>query len=95
MRSRPNSNYWKEYNRLPKTIQKRAEKVLRLFDDNPQYSSLHFKQVAPYLYSIWINRKYRILGYLEETADGEGIVWYWTGPHDPYEKEIQKWNRSR
>ena len=94
MRSRQNSDYWKEYNRVPKTIQKLADKVIRLFDGNPRYPSLYFKQVAPRLYSIRVNLKYRILGHLEETADGEEIVWYWVGPHDPYIKQIRKWNRS-
>ena len=95
MRSRQNSDYWKEYNRLDRQLQKKADTTLERFEIDPQRRSLHFKQVAPYLYSIWINRKYRILGYAEETAEGERIVWYWVGPHDPYEKQIQKWNRSR
>ena len=73
-------------------MQKMAGVKLKLFDKNHRANSLRFNQKLPGpLCSIWINKKYRILGYL----DDEEIVWFWTGPHSKYDDMIKKWRSAR
>lgn len=95
MRSRRCPRYWKEYNRLQKQLQKQADKALRLFNAYPSHNGLNYKSVAPGLYSIRINQKYRILGFLEGSIEDGEIVWFWVGPHAECDKQIQRWRRSR
>ncbi len=94
MRSRRCPRYEKEYNRLQKQLQKKADTAMERFAINPRRRSLHFKQVAPGHYSIRINLQYRILGFLEGSIEDGEIVWYWVGPHAKCDQQILRWRRS-
>jgi hypothetical protein len=38
------------------------------------------------IYSVRIDRDWRALGVLKEST----MVWFWLGPHDEYEKTLDK-----
>ena len=93
MRSKRCPRFEKEYNRMPKQIQKKIDKALRLFDAEPRLHSLRFKQAGlnQNRRSIRAGHKYRILGILHGSPESGTIVWYWVGRHGgPYERELQK-----
>lgn len=84
MVSRTTKRFWKAYKQLDETVQKQARASYRLFSENPQHRSLHFKSVHNKLpiYSARVNLNHRVVGILE----GDEIIWFWIGPHDAYEK---------
>jgi mRNA-degrading endonuclease RelE of RelBE toxin-antitoxin system len=43
--------FWEHYHKLPKHIQKKANKNFRLLKENPRHPSLHFKKVGSGLWS--------------------------------------------
>ncbi len=54
----------KQYQKLPKAIQKKAERQQKLFLKNPLYPSLHTEKLQPKDKEIWsfrIDREYRII----------------------------------
>ncbi len=51
---------------------------------NPHHPSLHFKKVSPRHYSVRVGRHYRALAF--DVPDG--LVWFWIGSHDEYERII-------
>lgn len=73
---------------LPASVRQQARDAYRLFRQNPQHPSLRFKRVHDTLpiYSARINLDYRVVG----TLDGDEIVWFWVGPHDPYERLLKQ-----
>ncbi len=83
MKSRATPKFWKFYERLPRSVQRRARKVYQMWKENPRHPSLHFKRVDDEepIYSARVSDDYRVLGILE----GDTIVWYWIGSHDKYE----------
>ena len=76
--------FWQSYNRLPKDIQRHADKSYELLKNNPLHPSLHFKKVGnrKQLWSVRITDNYRALA-IEKP---EGIVWFWIGTHAEYDK---------
>lgn len=70
--------------RLPRDIQTQVRASYQLFKQNPNHRSLHFKEVAPGLYSARISRGYRTLGRRYEDT----IVWFFVGPHDECDRLI-------
>ena len=46
MKSRATARFWKLYGELPRETQSLADKTYRLWRDNPQHPSLHFKQLS-------------------------------------------------
>ena len=75
--------FWQSYNRLPKDIQRLADKSYELLKNNPLHPSLHFKKVGnrKQLWSVRITDNYRALA-VEKL---EGIVWFWIGTHGEYD----------
>ena len=73
---------------LPTSIQKRARAAYRRFRTNPQNSGLQFKKVhrTRPVYSARINDDYRAVG----TMEGDGIVWFWIGKHEEYERLLKQ-----
>ena len=86
MKSTTTRRFRQAYERLPATIQERADRAYELFENDPSHPSLRFKQVhqTKPIYSARISRQYRALGLFE----GETIIWFWVGSHDEYEKLI-------
>jgi hypothetical protein len=78
------------FRRLPADAQIRAKKAYRLWANDHNHRSLHFKRVHPVdpVYSVRIDRNYRTLG----LVDGDTIYWYWIGTHAEYDKQIEQRN---
>ena len=76
-------DFWDCYKKLPLHIQEIADKNFALLKNDSQHPSLHFKKIGEF-YSVRIGLKYRALGIKIE----EGILWFWIGNHDDYEKLI-------
>lgn len=65
-----------------------ARGAYRLFAENPQHPSLHFKRlnsVKPYV-SVRIGAGYRVVGLLMT----EQVVWLWIGSHAVYDKVLKR-----
>ncbi len=76
--------FWHYYRQLPKDVQELADKNYELLQADPYHPSLHFKKVGKtkQLWSVRVGLYYRALG-LDKP---EGIVWFWIGTHDEYDK---------
>ena len=88
MISKTTRSFWKLFHPLPKIIKFQAFIAYRRWRDNPYQKGLYFKQVGQRvpIYSARINRGWRVLG----LKKGNTMHWYWIGPHDEYEKMINK-----
>jgi hypothetical protein len=67
------------YNDLPEDIQRRADKQLRLFMENPQHPSIQLKPVGAF-WAARVTDACRALAIRE----GNVFTWFWIGPHDEY-----------
>ena len=77
------SRSWRRYRTLPRDAQARADRQFELLKSNPRHPSLHFKRVGRY-WSARVDQNFRALG-----ADHpDGILWFWIGPHDEYDRLI-------
>jgi hypothetical protein len=77
--------FWAAYDASPAGIRAVADKNYALLAANSSHPSLHLKRVGRY----WSDRAgvgYRALAV---EAD-DGLVWFWIGPHDAYEKFIRR-----
>ena len=78
-------NFTKQFKQLPERIQKKAEKKLQLFRNNPLHPSLRLhplKGKALGLWSISVNKKYRIIFKRRENGD---VLFVAIGKHDIYD----------
>lgn len=84
MISRTTARFRKAFAILPRHIQRQARDAYRLFQENPQHPSLHFKPIHTTrpIYSARIGIHYRAVGILED----ETIVWFWVGAHAAYDQ---------
>ena len=73
--------------RLPEPARQQARAAYRTFRENPYHNSLHFKSIAPSVYSVRIGIQYRALG-LRVTDDV--ITWFWIGTHAGYDRLIRQ-----
>ena len=83
MKSVQTEEYHKLFAKLPKNVQKQARKANRLFEVNPNYSSLRFKCIdkEKSWYSLRVNKSYRAVGIKE----GDTIIWFFIGKHSDYD----------
>ena len=81
------SRYWQYYNELPGKVKKLADKNFQLLKVTPNYPSLHLKKVKKY-WSVRVGIHYRALGI--DTPKQDGIIWFWVGNHETYNKLIKK-----
>jgi len=88
VRSHTEARFWKFYDSLPEDVQRRADEVYKLWQNDPYHPSLQFKRVDPQdpIYSARVGRGYRALGWLE----GDTVTWFWIGNHDEYERLLKK-----
>jgi hypothetical protein len=77
--------YWFHYRRLKPEIRELAAVKFRLLKSDPRHSSLRLKKVGT-LWSVRIGLRHRALA--RERA--EGLVWFWIGGHDVYEKLLNR-----
>ena len=79
--------YWDIYSRLPKKIQSLADKSFQILKQNPKHPSLHLKKINN-VWSVRIGLYYRALG--TDTPNNDGIIWFWIGNHNDYERLLNK-----
>ena len=75
--------FWNCYDKLPQAIQQQADKAFALLKENPYHPSLRFEKKGKG-WSARVSRGYRALA----KERPEGLVWFWIGPHDEYERLI-------
>ncbi len=81
MNHRTTAAFWAAYARLPTAIQGVADRHFELLRADPRRPSLRLKRVG----RPWSARAGS--GYRALVADSpDGLVWFWTGPHDEYER---------
>jgi plasmid maintenance system killer protein len=72
-----------------KQIEKRVEKTLILFQENPSHPSLRLEKLEGLSGDVWsirINRKYRIFFYWDSDEKGKIAILFNIGPHDLYKQ---------
>jgi hypothetical protein len=84
MKSKTTRQFWKLFDRLPKTVQLQAVIAYRRWRQDPYHPGMHFKQVGKKVpvYSVRIGKSWRVLGLLK----GDTITWFWIGSHEEYNK---------
>lgn len=75
--------FWKCYHHLSKELQEQADKAFALLKKNPRHPSLRFEKKGKG-WSARVSRGYRVLA----KERSEGLVWFWIGPHDEYQRLI-------
>jgi hypothetical protein len=85
VKSRTRTAFWRDYAKLPKTVQVRAKAAYRQFELNPTHPGLQFKPVHSTLpiWSVRITASYRAVGI--RTAP-DRIIWFFIGTHAEYER---------
>jgi len=77
------SGFWECYARLPEVVRRAADRHYALLRADPRHPSLHFKRVG----RLWSARA--AAGYRALAAEApDGLVWFWIGAHDEYERLI-------
>jgi len=77
--------FWKHFDELPAQVQDLAKKNFELLKRDLQHPSLHFKSVGRFR-SVRVGISFRALG----VSVVDGVVWFWIGDHDEYEKMIRQ-----
>lgn len=75
--------FWVAYRALPGEIQSVADKNFSLLRENPRHPSLRLKKVGAF-WSVRVGRGHRAVA----RDRAEGLVWFWIGPHDQYDRLI-------
>jgi hypothetical protein len=65
-----------------------ADKNFELLKRDPRHLSLQLKK-AGRLWSARVGLDFRVLAY----DSSEGLVWFWIGPHDEYERYLNSLGR--
>jgi hypothetical protein len=78
-------DFWFHYRRLPVSIRVLADKAFELLVNDPRHPSLRLKRIGAF-WSARVGLNYRALA-KDRT---EGLVWFWIGPHDEYDRMIAK-----
>jgi hypothetical protein len=66
-------------------VQQLARSNFLLLKTNRQHPSLHLKRIGRY-WSAPVGASYRAVG----ISSPDGILWFWIGPHEEYERIIQR-----
>jgi hypothetical protein len=86
MNSKTTKRFWQCYEKLPENIKKQAKDSYKIFQINPYYPGLRFKQIHSTrpIFSIRITKNYRAIGVIQRNA----IIWFWVGSHADYERML-------
>ncbi len=76
-------SFWSAYRTLPSEIQGIADKNFAFLKENPRHPSLRLKKVGAF-WSVRVGRGYRAVA----RDRAEGLIWFWIGPHDQYDRLI-------
>jgi hypothetical protein len=79
-----NPEFWSHYRQLPPQIRALADKNFALLKNDAHHASLRLKKVGNF-WSVRVGRRHRALAKERE----EGLVWFWIGSHDEYERLIK------
>ena len=80
---RTTTYFWRDFEKLPESVQKVARRNFLLLKANPRHPSLHFKKIGRF-WSIRVGIAHRALA----VEDGEDFIWVWIGHHDEYQRMI-------
>lgn len=83
MKSSATPRFWKLYEALPVSVQRKADKAFALWHENPSHPSLHFKKVGRF-WSARVDDSHRAIA----DVRGDTAYWLWIGGHDAYEAMI-------
>ena len=78
------SDFWHNYSLLPHHICKLADKNFELLKNNSAHPSLHLKKVGNY-WSVRVGINFRAIA----IHTNEGLIWFWIGTHNEYNKIIK------
>ena len=67
---RTTTHFWRDFEKLPESVQKMARRNFLLFKANPRHPSLHFKKIGQF-WSIRVGIAHRALA----VEDGEDFIW--------------------
>jgi hypothetical protein len=86
MKSVATRRFWELFHALPVDVQKLAVKNYRLWRQNRNHPSLHFRilQGSKNRFTVRIGDHYRALGRLDSTT----ITWVWIGSHAEYDQLV-------
>ena len=70
---------------LPRDVQKHAAAAYVVWQQDAFHPSLHFKKVAPDIWSVRVGLAYRAIGRFE----GDLLVWTWIGIHADYDRLLR------
>jgi len=79
------SSFWGNYDQLPLNIQKMADEYYDRLKSSLRHPSLHFKKIGKYR-SVRVGLHHRALA----VEIPEGLLWFWIGTHDEYQRMIRK-----
>ena len=80
---RTTTHFWRDFEKLPESVQKVARRNFLLLKANPRHPSLHLKKIGQF-WSIRVGIAHRALA----VEDGEDFIWVWIGHHDEYQRMI-------
>ena len=86
MKSSTTPDFWTAYQVLPERVRNLARKNYLLWQENPAHPSLHWKQLAPGLWSIRVGLQYRALARVRDNT----AYWFWIGSHNEFDKIIAR-----
>lgn len=86
MESHTTARFWKSFDVLPKEVQEKTNRAFKIWSENQNHPSLHFKQVHEIepIYSVRIGLYHRALGVKEENK----VILFWIGTHEEYNNMI-------
>ena len=87
MKSKTTTRFRAAFAGRPPQLQRRAREAYRLFAEDPNHPSLHFKQVHPVkpIYSARVGLAYRALA----VRDQEVMIWFSIGSHAEYDQLLR------
>jgi len=71
---------------LPERVQASAREKYRLWQRDPFYPPLQFKQLLGNVWSARIGASHRALA----RRAGDFVVWFWIGTHEEYNKLVRR-----
>jgi mRNA-degrading endonuclease RelE of RelBE toxin-antitoxin system len=85
MKSELTDEFINKFAKLPKNVQKTAQKNYQLWKQNPNHPRGEFKKLKTQqpIYSVRVGIGWRAVGVVK---DSETIVWFWIGSHSDYDK---------
>lgn len=78
-------SFWERYQKLPKPVQRLADKNFNLLKQDAGHPSLSLKKTGNY-WSVRVGLHYRALA----VEQGDELVWFWIGTHAEYDRILAR-----